>query len=159
MKKFAVTILLLLYLIPTLCQCYCALLYGEFASLTFGTSEKNKCACGSKKMKKLLWRQNFFLWSWWRTSKSTRMLISFFQIRLTLILLYLPNWVLLFYFLQLKLNTISTIHQPRKHQTHILNQVFRIWFFDNSMVCRHYFSGSANCVFNSYQNQNSKKCQ
>ena len=53
MKNFLITILLLLYLIPTfgvnVNVHYCG---GEFASLTFGTSEKNKCACGSKKMKK-----------------------------------------------------------------------------------------------------------
>jgi hypothetical protein len=53
MKKLVVTILLLLYLIPTfgvnVTVHYCG---GKFSTLTFGTSAKNKCACGSKKMKK-----------------------------------------------------------------------------------------------------------
>lgn len=53
MKKFVVTILLLLYLIPTfginVTVHYCG---GEISSVSFGTVATDKCACGSKKMKK-----------------------------------------------------------------------------------------------------------
>ena len=53
MKKFVVTILLLLYLIPTfginVTVHYCG---GVISSVSFGAVATDKCACGSKKMKK-----------------------------------------------------------------------------------------------------------
>ena len=53
MKKIIVTIFLLLYLIPTfgvnVTVHYCG---GEISSVSFGEAGIDKCACGSKKMKK-----------------------------------------------------------------------------------------------------------
>ena len=53
MKKIIVTLLLILYLIPTsginLSVHYCG---GKISSIYFGTITTDKCACGSKKMKK-----------------------------------------------------------------------------------------------------------
>lgn len=61
MRKIAVILLFILYLTPTfgvnITVHYCG---GEFSSLTFGTTAKNKCACGSKKMKKNCCKDKIF---------------------------------------------------------------------------------------------------
>jgi hypothetical protein len=53
MRKFVVTLLLLLYMIPTfgvnVNVHYCG---GELSSISIGAKSENPCTCGSKKMKK-----------------------------------------------------------------------------------------------------------
>jgi hypothetical protein len=129
MRKFVVTLLLLLYMIPTfgvnVTVHYCG---GEFASLTFGTSEKNKCACGSKKMKKNCCEDKTFSYEVDdEQAKAQECLLAFSNS--VNIDFALPSPIEFCYSYFPSIETEYYFHHPPnfvKQPLYILNQVFRI---------------------------------
>ena len=129
MKKFVVTILLLLYLIPTfgvnVTVHYCG---GEFSSLTFGTSAKNKCACGSKKMKKNCCEDKTFSYKVDDDQAKTQECLLTFSNSFNLDVAP-PSSVEFYYFYYPSIVSEYYFHHPPdkvKLPLYILNQVFRI---------------------------------
>lgn len=129
MKKFVVTLLLLLYLIPTfgvnVAVHYCG---GEISSIFFGSTTADKCACGSKKMKKNCCRDKNFSFEVDDDQSKTQVVdISFlesFNIQAVLPKAFLFDSQ----YISLVTEEDYFYHPPNnvKQSLYILHQVFRI---------------------------------
>lgn len=129
MRKIAVILLLLLYLIPTfginITVHYCG---GEFSSLTFGTTAKNKCACGSKKMKKNCCEDKTFSYEVDNDQAKIQECLLNFSNSFNLDLALSASFELCYVCFPSIVTEYYFYHPPNKVKPplYILNQVFRI---------------------------------
>ncbi len=129
MKKFVITILLFLYLIPTfginVTVHYCG---GNISSIAFGAVNKDKCACGSNKMKKNCCEDKTF--SFEVDDDQTRTQESVLTFTYSLVFdITLPQSFEFSYTSFPVLASSDYFHHPSnyvKPPLYILNQVFRI---------------------------------
>ena len=129
MKKFVVAILLLLYLIPTfginVTVHYCG---GEISTISFGTVTKDKCACGSKKMKKNCCEDKNFSFEVDDNQAKTQESVLTFTTPLNFNIALPQSFEFSYTFFPVLVSTDYFHHPPNyvKQPLYILNQVFRI---------------------------------
>lgn len=129
MKKLVITLLVLLYVIPTfginVTIHYCG---GEISLISFGTATTDKCACGNKKMKKnCCQNKNYSFQIDDNQIKTPASEITFTSsLNLQIPLLHTFEFEYNHHFLVF--NTNSFLHPPNKVKPplYILHQVFRI---------------------------------
>jgi hypothetical protein len=129
MRKIAVILLLHLSVIPTfginITVHYCG---GEFSSLTFGTTAKNKCACGSKKMKKNCCEDKTFSYEVDNDQAKTQECLLNFSNLFNLDLALSSSFEICYVCFPTIVSEYYFNHPPDKVKPslYILNQVFRI---------------------------------
>jgi len=123
--------LLLLYLIPTfginVTVHYCG---GEISTISFGTVTKDKCACGSKKMKKNCCEDKNFSFEVDDNQAKTQESVLTFTNPLNFNIALPQSFEFSYTFFPVLVSTDYFHHPPNyvKQPLYILNQVFRIWF-------------------------------